>query len=120
MVNGGAAQQLDSKGGEVRGLDEFLHAPTWKVTELEPEAVESKLGTAPCKGLQCVDTKKNGGFETRLTAVARLDDRAPFGVVTYEYEKDRLRDGQSLGKRTMTLTLSDFGRDAVSDLPDNR
>lgn len=51
---------------------------------------------------------------------ARLLEHGEAHVVTYEYEKDRLRDGQSVGKRTMTLTLSDFGRYSVSDLPDNR
>ncbi len=122
-VDQGQIKQLDLQGEglrEVQSLDEFFHGPAWEVTQLEPEEVESKLGKTRCSGLRCVDVQTGGGIETRLSAIIRLDKRAPFGVVTYEYEKERLRDGKSLGKRTMGLKLVDFGQDAVSALGDSR
>ncbi len=37
-------------------------------------------------------------------------------VVAYNYEKDRQRDGKSLGKRTMKLKLADSGGGAAIGL----
>lgn len=122
-MDDGKIKELDLKGEglrEVQSLDEFLHGPAWEVVELEALAVESKLGSLPCKGLRCTEVQKAGGAETRLTVIVRLNDQAPFGVVSYEYEKERLRDGRSVGKRTMDLKLVDFGENAASALPDSR
>lgn len=121
-MDDGKIKQLDLKGEglrEVQSLDEFLHGPAWDVAELEAVEVDSKLGNLPCKGLRCTEVQKAGGAEMRLTVIVRLNDQAPFGVVSYEYEKERLRDGKSVGKRTMELKLVDFGQGAASALPDS-
>ncbi|MBI3462850.1 MAG: hypothetical protein HY000_07285 [Planctomycetes bacterium] len=118
MINHGAPQQLDL--GAVRSLDEFLSGPAPEVTKLPAELTDSKLGKRQCEGLRGHAVVKTCDSETHFTYEVRLDKDAPFGVVTFRYEKARKRQGQSLGARTATFKLADFGTEAKSALPDSQ
>jgi hypothetical protein len=50
--------------------------------------------------------------------VIRLHKDAPFGVVTWDAEMKLERDGKNLGIMANKATLSDFGNDAKSVIPE--
>jgi hypothetical protein len=109
---GVVALDLEGEGArEIRSYDEIFHAPLPQVTELEEKMVESKLGKLKCKGLAGREPQGKTVFSTET----RLHNSAPFGVVTFRYEKKRA-SGEG---RSMTLTLKDFGNNATSELPQN-
>ena len=128
MIAGGAPQELqdvqnpDSPAGkQMRGtkLRPFLHGP-FEMHRLLPKAlVESKLGSRECLGVSA-EEKIEGGVTANSKYVIRLHKDAPFGVVTWDAEMNLERDGMALAKMTTTATLSDFGKDAKSVIPEAR
>ncbi|QDU41885.1 hypothetical protein Mal52_03400 [Symmachiella dynata] len=115
----GTIQQLDPKdssGRSFQGMDEFFHSPLKQLKKLEAEVVETKLGKLKCEGWQGRETKNETVFKTQT----RLHEKAPFGVVSFRYEKERIRNGQSNGKRDSVLKLVDYGKNAKSQLSDSQ
>ncbi len=53
-----------------------------------------------------------------FTTVTRTHKQAPFGVVSYKYDKQRTRNGKVAGTRSMKWTLLDSGTDAKSSATD--
>lgn len=91
---------------------QLLHGPYDNPQKLEKTLVESKLGKQECEGIKATETW--GGI--KYTCEIRLHDKAPFGVVTHQSVFELMEKGAM----TTKFTLSDFGTNAVSDLPDSK
>lgn len=114
-TSSGMAKELDLKGQgarEIQSLDEVFHAPLKYVTELPASEVKTEKRTWKCEGFTGKSEADNAGFTTET----RTNKDAPFGVITYRYEKGRMAQGM----RTMEWQLVDFGGDAVSAFPNAR
>jgi hypothetical protein len=48
----------------------------------------------------------------------RLNEKAPFGVVSAVWKFERKQNGQAMGTGTSKLTLADINTTALSELPD--
>lgn len=101
---------------EIQGLDEIFHAPLLDPKPLEPIEIKTKQRTFECEGF--TSDVRNHDAGTVFVVETYHHEDAPFGVVTYRYEKLRSRNGIARGKRNMSWTLVDFGSDAESALPD--
>lgn len=119
--------------GRVRPLDKlegkpfasqawiYLVGPATDEQKLEPITIDhQKLGQLTCE-------RRSGTFRAKIphqegpldvsgTFEARLHDRAPFGVVWYEFT-GREPDGREL---KVTLSLDDFGPTAISALAESK
>jgi len=112
-------KELDLKGNDrraIESLDEVFHAPLKKVTKLPAEEIRIEKKDWTCAGIRAESSDENGTFTTET----RLNKKVPFGVVTYEYEKQRRRGGKSQGSRSMKWKLVESGKDAKSTAPDAR
>lgn len=110
-------KELDLKGNDrraIKSLDEVFHEPSKKVTKLPAETISTEKTKWTCAGIRAESSDENGTFTTET----RLNKAAPFGVVTYEYEKQRRRGGKSQGSRSMKWKLVESGKDAKSAAPD--
>jgi hypothetical protein len=113
----GKLRVLDLAGADARmleSLDEIFHSPLKAPKKLEPIEIEIKQKTFKCEGFKAEVLQGNSNFAVET----RYHDAAPFGVVTYQYVKTRLRGGTPAGSRSMSWRLVDFGNDAKSELPD--
>jgi hypothetical protein len=109
-------RELNLKGKdarEIQSLDELFHSPLKLVSALAVSEIKTEKQTWKCDGF----TGKSDEDGTVFTTDTRTNKEAPFGVVTYRYEKDRQRNNKSQGKRTMEWRLVDFGNDATSAAP---
>lgn len=100
-------------------MSAFMAPALTDVKELEPSAVESKLGKLSCAGLTGQTTFKEGSATNAVKLETRRHAKAPFGVVTSKMAIEILRDGEVTGAAKMNFTLSDFGDGAKSELADN-
>jgi hypothetical protein len=101
----------------------FLLGPPENLEKLGEKVVESKLGKLPCKGFKGTQHVEfpapDGSFEAPLETEVRLHEKAPFGVVTFQFFTYEPGAGGQLGDRIKgTLTLNDFGTGAQSALPE--
>ncbi|MEX0938057.1 MAG: hypothetical protein WDZ59_09370 [Pirellulales bacterium] len=95
-------------------LDEFFHAPLEETAAMPAETIKTNDREWTCEGTLGQSTTNNTRFVTRT----RVHPEAPFGVVTYSYEKHRFRGDQSQGMRTMAWKLVASGTGAKSIAPD--
>jgi hypothetical protein len=112
-------RELDLKGDdarEVQSMDEVLHAPLKDERRLPATAIKIKQRTWSCEGLKGETTSDDATFRTET----RVNNEAPFGVVTYRYEKERRRNNESQGMRTMEWKFVESGKEAKSAAPDAR
>ena len=99
----------------------FLAGPLKDVKKLEAREVDCKLGKVKCDGLT-----GSGGFKERADGLMkvvydeiRLHDKSPFGVTMMRCDFSQERDGEVRTRGTMTLTLTNLGKTATSELPDH-
>lgn len=110
-------RELDLTGNDARELlrmDEFFHAPLTEISELPATTIETEQQSWTCEGFRGERSGDGVVFRTET----RVNENAPFGVVTYKYEKERSRNNQSQGMRTMEWTFVESGKDATSAAPD--
>lgn len=98
------------------GIRHFLHGPFKTEEKLARALVTSKLGKLKCEGIKATEQPDDGGASLDFTYIIRLHKKAPFGVVTWELKAKLEHNGQTVSMTTK-LTLSDFGKDAKSALP---
>ena len=101
----GTIRELDLDGTgrrEVESLDEIFHGTLPMVETLGEKTIDCKLGKLDCRG-------EKGDDGADFTTETWLNEKAPFGVVRYSYQKRR---------RGMSFTLEDAGAGAESKLPD--
>jgi hypothetical protein len=112
-------KRLELQGADARqieSMDELFHAPFEPLRSLPIEKVVAAGKDWECRGVEGRRATDAENFST----VTRLHNDAPFGVVTYTYDKQRLRDGKQAGGRSMNWKLTEIGTGAVSALPDSR
>jgi hypothetical protein len=91
---------------EIQALDEIFHSPLKQVSALTVAEINTEKGRWKCDGF----TGKADADGVVCTTETHTNKDVPFGVVTYRYKKDRQRNNQSEGKRTMEWRLVDFGK----------
>jgi hypothetical protein len=84
----------DTKARELTPIAGFLTGPFQEPSELSPVEVESAIGTLRCKGEKGVVTVKDGRSSHRLSFAVRLNDSAPFGVVSGTIDGERTIGGE--------------------------
>ena len=101
----------------------YLHAllpgPLKDVKKLEKKVIDGKLGKLECRGLTGATEFKRGDDDASVIYETRLHEKAPFGVVSCSMEVEFERDGQERGSLTETLKLTDFGKTALTELPNH-
>ena len=93
----------------------LLHAPYKNAHKLESTLTESKLGKLECEGVDA--TENRDGLDCSYQI--RLNEKSPFGVVMLRFTLEAMQRGKRSGAEP-NLTLSDFGTDANSALPDSK
>lgn len=90
------------------------------MTKGASEVIENKLGKLTCEQVTGRETKTQGQAEIAATIETSMNVTSPFGVVAYEYRKERKRSGESLGTRITILKLADAGKDAKREIGESR
>ena len=108
-------QELNLKGAgarEIQSMDEFFHAPfpLKETTKLPAAAIKINKKNWECEGVRGESKSDKVIFRTET----RFHKQAPFGIVTYKYEKERRGNGKFQGMRTMEWKLVESGKDAKS------
>lgn len=111
------AKEVDLSGPQAGPMPALLAGPFSDAKKLEAETIDSGLGKLECKGVTGSTQFKQGSQDHKYTFTNRLNDKAPFGVVTSEMKFEMTRDGQQAGSGTMTLKLVKVGKDAVTEIP---
>lgn len=109
-------RELDLTGKDahvLQGLDVVFHAPLTDESPLPAAAIETKQRTWTCEGIKGVASSDGAILRTET----RIHKEAPFGVVTYRYEKERKRNNASQGIKTMGWRFVESGKDATSAAP---
>jgi hypothetical protein len=109
-------RELDLTGDgkrEIQSLDEILHGPLKKTAKLPAAEINVKGKNWKCEGFEGEEKTEDVVFITET----QIHEQAPFGVVTYKYEKARQRNNESQGGRNMKWKLVNFGKDAKSAAP---
>jgi hypothetical protein len=115
----GKEQPVDSKEMAGRGVAvPFLAGPSKDGKDVDAVEVECKLGKLVCSGATgSVETEINK-TPVPLQFETRLNEKAPFGVVTSVWKYEIKKDGQIEATGTTKLTLAEVDSTAVSELPD--
>jgi hypothetical protein len=108
----------DLKGPQTRLLVAYLAGPPQNSRDLDKTEIDGKLGKLSCRGVAgdyefVVD---NGSLSVAMEN--RLNEKAPFGVVSAVWKFERKQNGQVMGSGTSKLTLADINATALSELPD--
>ncbi len=104
-------QELDLKGAgkrEIESLDEVFHAPLETITKLPTATVTIDKKKWECEGVRGENKADRLIFRTET----RFHKQAPFGTVTYKYEKERRKNGKFQMMRTMEWRLLESGQGA--------
>ena len=108
----------DLKGPQTRLLVGYLAGPPQNPRELEKTEIDGKLGKLSCPGVagDYEFVRDNGSLNIAMEN--RLNEKAPFGVVSAVWKFERKQNGQVMGTGTSKLTLADINTTALSELPD--
>jgi hypothetical protein len=98
----------------------LLAGPGKHQKKLDAETINnSKVGEIEADGVQGTFEYDEGGRRHSAEYEARTHESAPFGLVTIKFTVRSERDGMR-EVAVATLTLSDTGDTALSDLPSQR
>jgi hypothetical protein len=102
-------------------LPGFLGGPLADPKPLEKQTIDNaKLGKVECDGIVGTRRLQREQLVIESKFELRLSDKSPFGVVSGDVEFAAKRNGEEAFSGNYTLTLTDHGRDAKSELPDAR
>jgi len=110
-------REIDLKGDgarEIQSLDEVFHPALKDVSQLPATTIKTKQQSWSCEGSKGKATSDG----TTFTTETRVNNKAPFGVVTYKYQKERSRDNKPQGSRIMEWKFVESGKGAKSAAPD--
>ena len=118
QVDGEPQPITDLKGPQTRLLVGYLAGPPQSPRELEKTEIDGKLGKLSCPGVagDYEFVRDNGSLSIAMEN--RLNEKAPFGVVSAVWKFERKQNGQVMGTGTSKLTLADINTTALSELPD--
>ena len=113
-----AREITDFSGNDAGPLPAFLSGPFSNEKKSEAAVIESGLGKLECKGVTGNIEFKQGSTDQKWTMKNRLNEKAPFGVVTSEIEIEISRNGQQTRNGSMTMKAVKVGKEAKSQIPD--
>ena len=116
--NADPEQITEANGRDVGPLPAFLAGPLSDSKDLEGIQVESGIGNLQCAGVSGSLKINDGNADVKIQMENRLNDMAPFGVVTSTMQFEVTRDGEVREKGTIHFKLAEVGKDAKSELPD--
>jgi hypothetical protein len=108
----------DVNSNDAGPLPAFLSGPLDEAKELPEAETDSALGKLACGGVTGKLVVPQGDNTVTVMFENRLNDRAPFGVVTSTMKFEVVRNGETGEKGTITLKLVEVGMGATSALPD--
>lgn len=124
----GWVKQGDSEPQEIRDIKTgqgrmmlvgYLAGPPNNPGELAKLDIETPaLGKVSCAGVTGDQEfqRDNGSLAIRFET--RLNEKAPFGVVSAVWNFERKTNGQVMGSGTSKMTLAEINTTALSELPD--
>ncbi|MBW3539746.1 MAG: hypothetical protein KY476_05705 [Planctomycetes bacterium] len=96
----------------------FLAGPLEDKKKLKPVTLDTPLGKLDCEGVTGTTAWDESGHTDTATIETRLNDKAPFGVVTSTIAMKREQNGNVRDRGKLVFTLTKTGTDAKSELPD--
>lgn len=104
-------------------LASVVSAPIQDVRNLDQEIIECKRGKFACRGIagkQTISFQSAATGGDHFSYETRLNTEVPFGVVTHRCQSKReLSDGKwSPVTAVWSFKLIDFGKDAVTEIPE--
>lgn len=108
----------DLKGPQARLLVAYLAGPPQNQRDLDQTEIDGKLGKLSCRGVAGDYEFVGDNGSLSVTMENRLNEKAPFGVVSAVWKFERKQNGQVMGSGTSKLTLIDISTTALSELPD--
>jgi hypothetical protein len=109
----------DLKGRGARMLAGYLAGPPNNPGELASADIETlPLGKLSCAGVTgSQEFQRENGSQT-INFETRLNEKAPFGVVSALWKFEFQSNGQVVGSGTTKMTLAEINTTALSELPD--
>src|SRR5262245_17680911 len=98
----------------------FLGGPLKDAKKLPKQVTASKLGKIECEGITGSYELDDGKESVKAVFENRLHDKAPFGLVTSTIQLTMQRNGQVEGTGTMSFRLVASGKDAKSELVEQK
>ena len=117
MRSDGTVRELTAQN--LGPLPAFLANPLTDVKALPSEVVSSKLGDLSCAGLTGITEFVERNASNKVDFETRRHEKAPFGVVKSRMKVTVTRDGGMSETLDMDMTVSEFGKSAKSELPNN-
>jgi hypothetical protein len=108
----------DLKGPQTRLLVAYLAGPAPNSRDLDKTEIDGKLGKLTCRGIAADYEFVGDNGSLGVAMENRLNEKAPFGVVSAVWKFERKQNGQVMGSGTSKLTLADTSTTALSELPD--
>ncbi len=96
----------------------FLCGPFKDSKKLVAEDLDTKLGKLSCPGVTGSVRIEQGKQIHDITFDNRLNDKAPFGLVSSRMQFKVTRDDKMRDKGSLILTLTEVGKTAKSELPE--
>src|SRR5207244_12477630 len=97
-----------------------LGKPFKDAKKLPKQVTPSKLGKLECEGVTGTYELDDGRESVTAVFENRLHDKAPFGLVTSTIQLTMQRNGQVEGTGSMSFRLVAAGKDAKSELPEQK
>ncbi len=96
----------------------YLAGPPQNSKDLDATDVESELGKLSCKGVtgDLEFSRDNGTLSIKIEN--RLNDKAPFGVVSAVWRFEFNQNGQVMRSGTTRLKVAGTNPTALTELPD--
>jgi hypothetical protein len=86
--------------------------------DLGAAVIECGLGKVPCKGTKRSAVLSRGEMTIDADETVYLHPDAPFGAARFTCEFTTKRGNETVETRTLTVTLAEHGRNAMTALPD--
>ncbi|HLJ10473.1 MAG TPA: hypothetical protein VKU82_04755 [Planctomycetaceae bacterium] len=107
----------DLKGPRTRMLIAYLAGPSPNAKELDKVEIDGKLGKLSCAGVSGDQEFQRENGTLAIHFENRLNEKAPFGVVSAVWKFEQSNNGQSRSG-TSKMTLAETNTTALSELPD--
>lgn len=105
----------------LEGITQLLHGPFVDPKEQPATKIESPLGDLDCVTVIANEkTERKDGITMNSEFRVQLNEKVPFGVVSWEHKADEERRGKPHLKMLTRLKVVAVGTDAKSSMPDSK
>lgn len=95
----------------------YLAGPAPNAKELDKVEVDGPLGKLACAGVTGDQEFQRDNGSLSINFENRLNEKAPFGVVTAVWKFERKTNGQVMGTGSSKMTLAEVNTTALTELP---